>query len=239
MSVVAEISISEDGFTEDDPFLPPEGTRVELETTVHACDTLTPLVWVMEDTDGVEDEISRNPHVEEVESVKEFDEGALYHVSWDCDTVFLDGIRETNATILEGTAQEGCWHFRLHFESHDYLSEFYDYCEENGTDVEVEKVNEHIAPLPRDLPDLTERQSETLVKAHDEGYFDIPRGTTLVELAEEMDISDQAISERIRRALSRIIESQLIEEDGDEDRGRDREKAVDGGDDKERDTSES
>jgi predicted DNA binding protein len=40
-----------------------------------------------------------------------------------------------------------------------------------------------------------------LVAAVEEGYFAVPRRTTLVEIAEGIRVSDQAVSERLRRAL--------------------------------------
>ncbi|WP_249361517.1 helix-turn-helix domain-containing protein [Haloterrigena sp. H1] len=33
------------------------------------------------------------------------------------------------------------------------------------------------------------------------GYYDIPRGCTTAELADELGISDQAVTERLRRAI--------------------------------------
>jgi predicted DNA binding protein len=41
------------------------------------------------------------------------------------------------------------------------------------------------------------------------GYFDTPRETTLEELAVELDISRQALSERIRRGNERLLRQSL------------------------------
>lgn len=46
---------------------------------------------------------------------------------------------------------------------------------------------------------LTTRQRETLRLAADRCYFEIPRRATLADLADELGVSDQAISERLRR----------------------------------------
>lgn len=53
---------------------------------------------------------------------------------------------------------------------------------------------------------LTDRQYEALRTAYERGYFDIPRRTSLKELAIELDISQSSLSERLRRAQTQLIE---------------------------------
>jgi len=55
-------------------------------------------------------------------------------------------------------------------------------------------------------PNLTDKQKEALFAAWREGYFDVPRGTELVELADELGVSDTAASQRIRRGIDTILE---------------------------------
>jgi predicted DNA binding protein len=56
---------------------------------------------------------------------------------------------------------------------------------------------------PRDR--LTARQRETLRLAHERGYFEIPREVTLDDLADELGVSNQAVSERLRRGCTHVI----------------------------------
>ena len=44
-----------------------------------------------------------------------------------------------------------------------------------------------------------------LTAAIEGGYFEIPRGIAMSDLAARFDISDQAASERLRRALSNTL----------------------------------
>ncbi|GAB3704987.1 helix-turn-helix domain-containing protein [Halorubrum pallidum] len=37
------------------------------------------------------------------------------------------------------------------------------------------------------------------------GYYEIPRGCTTKELADELEISDQAVTERLRRAIVALV----------------------------------
>ena len=53
---------------------------------------------------------------------------------------------------------------------------------------------------------LTDQQHEALRTAYELGYFDIPRRASLQEVAAELDISASSVSERLRRAQTRLIE---------------------------------
>lgn len=57
---------------------------------------------------------------------------------------------------------------------------------------------------------LTEKQVDTLVLALQHGYFDVPRDTQAQEVADELGISYQALSERLHRATSRLVENGLL-----------------------------
>lgn len=53
---------------------------------------------------------------------------------------------------------------------------------------------------------LTDRQREALRTAYETGYFEIPRQTSLEAIANELDVSASAVSERLRRAQTQLIE---------------------------------
>ena len=56
---------------------------------------------------------------------------------------------------------------------------------------------------------LTKTQYETVVTAYELGYFDVPRKVTLKELAAELDVSHQALSERLRRSHAALVDAEL------------------------------
>jgi predicted DNA binding protein len=55
------------------------------------------------------------------------------------------------------------------------------------------------------LDRLTEKQREALEFALAEGYYERPRGVDLGTLAEELDISKSAVSQRLRTAETKLI----------------------------------
>lgn len=61
---------------------------------------------------------------------------------------------------------------------------------------------------------LTDKQREALLTAFKRGYHEIPRDTTSSDLADELGISHQALSERFRRAYRHLVESELATDTG-------------------------
>lgn len=61
---------------------------------------------------------------------------------------------------------------------------------------------------------ITAPQREALVRALEAGYFDVPRRITLSQLADDLGISDQALSARLRRGQTNLVQNAL---DGDSD----------------------
>lgn len=57
-----------------------------------------------------------------------------------------------------------------------------------------------------DLTELTEKQRETLNLAIEGGYYEQPSGLSLKELAADLDVSKQAVSQRLRAAEQALFE---------------------------------
>lgn len=66
---------------------------------------------------------------------------------------------------------------------------------------------ELLSVIDADRPEslLTERQEEVLETALREGYYRIPRGCTLSELAAALDIDKSTASDVIRRGENRLV----------------------------------
>ena len=64
-------------------------------------------------------------------------------------------------------------------------------------------------PLRNHLPVLTEAQHQLLTKAMAAGYFAVPRGITLTDLARRLDRSKSAVSEAIAIIERKLLESAL------------------------------
>ena len=84
-----------------------------------------------------------------------------------------------------------------------------------GTDQGVETVGitdpcrNESHPIVIDLGNVTEKQWEALEIAHSLGHYSGSRGGNLEQIAEELSISKSAVSQRLRAAEARIVESIL------------------------------
>lgn len=58
---------------------------------------------------------------------------------------------------------------------------------------------------------LTDAEREAVVEAFRQGYFGVPRAIRLADLADELDRSDGALSQLLRRALRRLVASYVAE----------------------------
>jgi len=55
------------------------------------------------------------------------------------------------------------------------------------------------------LGDLTERQQEVFRTAVEQGYYELPRGATHEDLANELDCSPSTVDQHLRKAESRVV----------------------------------
>ncbi|WP_245545404.1 helix-turn-helix domain-containing protein [Halomicrobium katesii] len=71
---------------------------------------------------------------------------------------------------------------------------------------------ERIQQEPESDSLLTERQEWVLDEAIERGYYDTPRRTTLVDLADELDVAKSTCSEILHRAEGRVLKEHRDDE---------------------------
>lgn len=101
------------------------------------------------------------------------------------------------------------WDAKLRFPTRDALSAFRRHCLDEGIDFSLQRLYGPEPPSAGSDDELTGRQRETLELALEEGYFDVPRKTSLSTLGDELGVSDQAASERIRRGVRSVLADSL------------------------------
>lgn len=82
------------------------------------------------------------------------------------------------------------------------LSELGNQLEEGGISYRIEYVRD--VDGDRDDDPLTDRQREVFLLALEEGYYDVPRRTTLTEVADVLDVSKATCSDVLHRAEGKI-----------------------------------
>jgi predicted DNA binding protein len=184
---------------------------LELEPVIPA--VVDGTVFVRVDTaesDGVERTLRGQPAVRAVEHLGREDDRVLYQLDWEGDsTPLFDELIDPDAAVLQGRLENGVWTFQVRFPTQEQASAFHEDCMSAGIDLTISRVIDATGSS-RDTP-LTEAQREALLLAFTEGYWDVPRQTTLVDLGEQLGVSDTAVSQRLRRAVAALIEDSLAD----------------------------
>ena len=203
MSVITEVRIPPDDFELGRILNLDEASAIELETLVPSGDATVPLFWVYEPVgDGFLDAVERYPTVRGVTEMDAFGDRILFRLDWDAsqDQLF-QCILNQEGQILSATGTAEGWDFEIRFPNREALSQCQTCCEDAHISMEMIRVYNPTDPEAGPWYGLSEPQREALMLAVRMGYYDIPRGCTTEELANELGISDQAVTERLRRAI--------------------------------------
>lgn len=164
-----------------------------------------------EDFETFEAGLAADPTIAEFERVIELAEEAVYAFTYtDRAILFSTEIGRTNGVILDVENAGTTWLLKTWFPDRATAQRLWDYANEHGVDVELDRINEYSSIVSSSYG-LTPTQEEALLHALDVGYFDEPRGITLEELAEERDVSEPAASGLLRRGLKRLLLSTVAE----------------------------
>ncbi len=131
-------------------------------------------------------------------------------LDWDiADGTFFEGIVETEADLLEATGKPESWQFDLRFQSHDSLSAFQENCVEHSVPNEVRGLYYPTKPDAGPWFGLSPAQQIMLTRAVEEGSYSIPWQISTAELGDQFDISDQSVTERLRRRIRNLVSGTL------------------------------
>ncbi|PSP53022.1 bacterio-opsin activator [Halobacteriales archaeon QH_7_68_42] len=216
MSVALEFVIAPEGFQLGQVLSGVPDMTFELERVVPTGQAVMPLVWATGDDHAALQRSARgDPTVESMVALERIDDRGLYRVEWaEPPADLTEAIAAFDGSVLEARGDDD-WQFRVRFEDHDSLSAFYDDVLDRGIDLRVDRTytlsgatgNGHRL-------DLTVAQREALVLALRRGYFATPREANLGDLAPELGITRQSLSDRIRRANEKVLQAALLSTDG-------------------------
>jgi len=190
-SVIVELRVAAEGFELGRILNSARDLDIELETMVPLGRQPVPFFVVHDEVSGAfESRIGGHPSVESIDAV-----GAR-----------LDTARTTGDV----------WALEVRFPSHGALARF----EERFTDADIGLTATRIynPTKPEGGPwfGLTGPQREALVRAVEGGYYAIPRRMSTNDLAGEFGISDQAVTERLRRAVVTLVRNTVLVTDPEE-----------------------
>lgn len=181
------------------------GVSVDLERIVPVGGA-TRYLWIAgEGRAAFLEELRGDPSVRRLATVDELPDRVLVRCEWErSDRPFFEFAGAFGGTPVDMHADREGWTIHVRFPNRDSLAAFYETSREEGVDLAVRGTYEPDGTDDRPFG-LTDLQRETLAVAFEAGYFDVPRRTTLAELADRLGVSEQAVSERLRRGLVELL----------------------------------
>ncbi|MFB6082544.1 MAG: helix-turn-helix domain-containing protein [Halanaeroarchaeum sp.] len=212
MSVIAEFGVPAADFHVGRVLSLEEGMGATFETTVRSGSTLIPYIWISgADNDDVVERLEATGQVDDVVVIDSRDGEQRYALDWHVsDDPILDAIAEVDATVFRAEGTRSRWEFDVAFPDHAAVKTFHDRCDDADVTLRVGRMYVPTPPEAGPWFGLTDRQREALTMAVDGGYYHIPREVTTLELADRMGISDQAVTERLRRGIATLVENTLM-----------------------------
>lgn len=218
MAIEASFTIDEADFPLSAVFDQLPESTIELERVVPTSDAIIPYFWIYaDDTAALTTDLSEDLGITDVKIIDEVEEQMFVRVDWNLDhESVLTAIVNTDVDLLAGIGDEEGWTFEVRASEQAAISEFQNYCQDHDIPIRLTALHA-LSPLSSDRQyDLTEDQRETLVLGYSRGYFDSPRTASQDDLADELEITRQAVASRLQRGLRRLVASTLITKQEDE-----------------------
>ncbi len=186
------------------------GVTVELERLIPHETLIIPYFWVRDaETEDIEAAFEQHAGVSNIRVVDSVEDEYLMRAEWEQEYFgILSALAEANVVVLSGIGTKEGWQFEVRGEGQEAIAEFREYCQENDIPIAITAVHAML-PIQGEGYELTETQREALILAYERGYFDTPREASLEEIADELDITQQSLSSRLRRGHRRLIGATL------------------------------
>ncbi|ELY95174.1 bacterio-opsin activator HTH domain-containing protein [Natrialba hulunbeirensis JCM 10989] len=182
--------------------------KLELEELYGTQDGTSKLLfWAFaDDFDAFEDALTSDETIESYTRLESFGDRSLYGVTLTDEAaakLTYPLAAEYNVAITDITVSDKTI-VSARVPSRETLLEYRKRCLEKGVGFQVRRIyHEHESEAKQ--YGLSEHQREALLTALERGYFDVPRAATLSEVADELGISDQALSARLRRGQANLL----------------------------------
>jgi predicted DNA binding protein len=206
---VLTIPLAEIALSETARQLPDVYFYVEQTAMADTDDTLN--LWIAtDDPSAIDGALEDDPSVTDHERLKGNDDEYLYRVTLAKEVRLVrELVHGYDGTITEVYGDADGWTLEVRFPDRERFSELDDEFEGFGIHPTYETIESIDDSEDEPMNVLTDSQRRSIELAVDRGYYQVPREVSLQELAREMDISHQALSERLRRAEKRLAEEKL------------------------------
>lgn len=211
MTTIMNLAVPADKFALADTFSAvPDVEFDAVRVATHGTDRVVPLLWARNaDAEPVMSALERDETTSETTLVARRNRDTLFRMRWtDRVRVLTHVLVAEGGAIVSAHGTSDGWTFRVMFPDRSSIASTHEACEEY--DVTIERIAdlEDAASIAGDH--LTDEQFDTVRRAVDTGYYEVPRRTKLTDLASRSSVSHQALSERLRRGHRTLIESLIV-----------------------------
>lgn len=206
----ARFAFPAEGFALADLFECVPDARVKCEAAVANPDDHALLVVQTDERKREVDAALRSdPGVATVEYLADCEDSWRYRVTWkDRPRRFIQRLVAADVSIVSMQGRSGEWKLRLLTPDRKGIARAHDIMEDFGCEADCRSVSTADSGRSGCLG-LTAEQREALVTAFEEGYYNVPRDATANDIADELGITHQALSERFRRAYHQLVKTEL------------------------------
>lgn len=210
MVVVADVTVGADAFPLGTLLKSDAGTLIEFERVVPTGHHPMEFFWIA--GGHSRSQIQSVQSLDAIETVTvrtTVDDELLVQIRWATDRLneFVSLLMNDAFVLLRAVGFDGKWTLRILCPDSGTLRTLYDESLSLGVQFEIDHLQTEIDR--RRTSQMTEKQCEAVTAAFEEGFFEVPRRTTLGELAEGFGISEQALSKRIRRGVHAMLSENL------------------------------
>ena len=209
---VARVTLPAEDFAFASVFDRAPNARVELEPTAGCLDDHTLVNVTTNDCDRnvIESALRTDSAVTDVGCIAERTDGWTYRLQWDGHARrLMEQLVAEDTTLFTARGKNNQWNLRLLTPDRNTLSEVHETITDLGYNINCLTITSYDGG-DADSSELTDKQQKALIEAYETGYYDIPQETTADELAEQLGISHQALSERLHRASKQMIGDKFI-----------------------------
>lgn len=165
---------------------------------------------------AVDTVVQSDPSMVAVERFGERPNGCTYRVTWkDQPQQLIQRLVAGDITLLSARGRGGEWKLRVLAPDRDGIARVHEIMDELGCGSDWRRITCFDGSRGSNHADLTEKQREALLEAFEAGYYNIPRDATMSEVADDLGISHQTLSERFRRAYKHLIATELVVDNTD------------------------
>lgn len=226
MTVLAEFHVPAQEFVLVEAMTAVPEMRIEVKRVVAGDDFVTPYFVaaggdfqtfdraLREDTLS-QDVIMVNQQTAEGRETEDTSGERFYRVAWRHERPnLIAAIASANASIMEAVSEEGDeWVVTILLPDEQSLSTFTEYCDVHEFSIAPRRVFRPVSYGTGGQFGVSTDQYEALEAAYAAGYFHVPRDRNLTQLAEDLDLSRNAMSARLRRGIDNLLGHTFFRED--------------------------